>query len=1278
MKSALVVNYSLLIVILAFLLLCATGSSHSQRQSFLTASFQVRCSNCCIAHTFKLSVRYKINQSSDFNPWYLAYSDNGYCNDGKRQNISLPVDNVSQVQYRLEMPAQTAERCNIVMDDRVYLYLNNNEMNVSTSFLFCNHVSATNTDEPVIIETQILALSTTTNLFIIDSSSCDNDSSLLFASQISPDIICPINVLDCQIDNDNILLTLSFLLTLRYPCHCDCVCQALDSADEGILLSKNSMNTLTSLHFYTDSCNGMSSSHLKISKCIFPDACMLEYDGQNISCTVSKKEGPHFYSLTLNVTKGESISFIWKQYFTAQSLYCDIWALDDVAVSIEYLGQSRVIYNETFNNPSGWIFYNGRESDDSIECDNRNGKCLFFSDGQGEANRTATSPLFDVNLVEIVTLPSVFSSNVLCDANDETLIHISFLFQLHNFTQPLPITDSFPNTILLSLSTDQYEAPLAYYAPVGNKYWTDFNTTTLYHVPIYSPNSTHKTELSFCISKNVDSFYLMWEQDNYTVGADIWSLGQFSVLSKQRFNEPLWDHANGNIMHPGCSSSSDNSSAFFLMNEGNASASRFVRMLIQRSVIQPTSSLSGILPSSTPLPLFCESNGTWPKTSANQNVSGFCHNGIINANRFCNRDGVWEEIICHTSEDFNRISQEIKQDPNLALSILNETREAFSSREAVVLLNMIVTSVENVTEEHTEQVIGISESIIRMKNISNNKEQRRIAGTRLLLILDELALKLDSNNSVILSETIKMKSRKIIKADRVVGISFDGNSITLPPEIFSTLPVRVASYILQDLSSVLEPNSSSLQLISDVVSATTDCKGCNFVNLSESVNITFNLSSSPQVEIRNLICAYWKIRNSSDNSSVTGEWDTNGCNTSNKDGSILECNCDHLTHFAILLSPDSSSSVNGSNLVILTTIGQVFVTISLVCMLLTILCYSCMRKLWSIRNYIHIMLCINLFIAQLTFLFGVQRIENKVACSIIATVMQYMFLVTFMWMLMEGAILYIALVKVFTTRTRHYAVAFTLVCYSVPAIYMMLVVPIGYLVDTGNNQSNHYLLYNNDELVACWLSYETGFIWSFIAPVILIILINIGFFIMAIVIMKRHKKAQPNQSFYNDIKYWIKCSMSLTCVMGIAWLGSVLFFREELLFIAYIMTVLIAGQGIVIFVLYVPLSKHVRAAYSKWWNDKKANSEIIGSLSLRASNLLRPFSFQQTSVSVAIKADQYLPKHCENVIIGTSKDSSDTLNKARLDQILNESGMKDESFIIANEIDDDYLTVTDS
>ena len=45
--------------------------------------------------------------------------------------------------------------------------------------------------------------------------------------------------------------------------------------------------------------------------------------------------------------------------------------------------------------------------------------------------------------------------------------------------------------------------------------------------------------------------------------------------------------------------------------------------------------------------------------------------------------------------------------------------------------------------------------------------------------------------------------------------------------------------------------------------------------------------------------------------------------------------------------------------------------------------------------------------------------------------------------------------------------------------------------------------------------------------------------------------------------------------MGIGWLANVLFFSDKLLFIAYIMTVFIAGQGIIIFILYVPLSKSV-------------------------------------------------------------------------------------------------------
>ena len=51
--------------------------------------------------------------------------------------------------------------------------------------------------------------------------------------------------------------------------------------------------------------------------------------------------------------------------------------------------------------------------------------------------------------------------------------------------------------------------------------------------------------------------------------------------------------------------------------------------------------------------------------------------------------------------------------------------------------------------------------------------------------------------------------------------------------------------------------------------------------------------------------------------------------------------------------------------------------------------------------------------------------------------------------------------------------------------------------------------------------------------------------------------------------------ITLVVVMGIAWIGNVLFFDVNLIFVAYIMTIFIAGQGIIIFILFVPLSKQV-------------------------------------------------------------------------------------------------------
>ena len=55
--------------------------------------------------------------------------------------------------------------------------------------------------------------------------------------------------------------------------------------------------------------------------------------------------------------------------------------------------------------------------------------------------------------------------------------------------------------------------------------------------------------------------------------------------------------------------------------------------------------------------------------------------------------------------------------------------------------------------------------------------------------------------------------------------------------------------------------------------------------------------------------------------------------------------------------------------------------------------------------------------------------SSQSVCSAIAVVLHYLFLVVFMWMLMEGVVLYVALIRVFIKFHERYIAAFTLASY---------------------------------------------------------------------------------------------------------------------------------------------------------------------------------------------------------------------------------------------------------
>ena len=130
---------------------------------------------------------------------------------------------------------------------------------------------------------------------------------------------------------------------------------------------------------------------------------------------------------------------------------------------------------------------------------------------------------------------------------------------------------------------------------------------------------------------------------------------------------------------------------------------------------------------------------------------------------------------------------------------------------------------------------------------------------------------------------------------------------------------------------------------------------------------------------------------------------------------------------------------------------------------------------------------------------------------------------------------------------------------------------------------------------SCFLNPDTYFIWAFIAPVIVIILINVGFFIMAAIALWRHNKRQASGEISKErLRSWLKTLASLVVVMGLTWIFGVLIVEvEELVPLAYIYTIMVAFQGLFIFLIFVAYPKEVRDAYAKVWRDNIKTLDIF-------------------------------------------------------------------------------------
>ncbi|XP_026201017.1 adhesion G protein-coupled receptor L2 isoform X3 [Anabas testudineus] len=616
---------------------------------------------------------------------------------------------------------------------------------------------------------------------------------------------------------------------------------------------------------------------------------------------------------------------------------------------------------------------------------------------------------------------------------------------------------------------------------------------------------------------------------------------------------------------------------------------------------------------------FCEATEkrdiVWPQTQRGMLVERPCPKGTRGtASYLCVLStGAWHsngpDLSNCTSHWVNQLAQKIRSGENAA-NLANELAKhtkgpifAGDVSSSVRLMEQLVDILDAQLQElrpsekdsagrsFNKAIVDTVDNLLRPEALKSwndmNSTERTHAATMLLDTLEEGAfvladnlmepafVKVPADNIIldvyVLSTDGQVQDFKFPQSSKGgVSIQLSANTVKLNSrngvaKLVFVLYKNLGQFLSTDNATIRMANEAygrnvSVAVNSDIIAASIN-KESSRVFINDPV--IFTLEHIDMERYFNSNCSFWNYSER----SMMGYWSTQGCKLLDSNKTHTTCSCSHLTNFAILMA-HREVSVDGSvHKLLLTVITRVGIVVSLVCLTISIFTFCFFRGLQSDRNTIHKNLCINLFIAELIFLIGIDMTEPRIGCAIIAGILHFFFLASFSWMCLEGVQLYLMLVEVFESeysRKKYYYVS----GYLFPAI----VVGVSAAID--------YRSYGTPK--ACWLSVDNHFIWSFIGPVTFIIMLNLIFLVITMYKMVKHSTTlKPDSSRLENIKSWVMGAFALLCLLGLTWSFGLFFINEASIVMAYLFTILNTFQGMFIFIFHCLLQKKVRKEYSK-------------------------------------------------------------------------------------------------
>lgn len=188
--------------------------------------------------------------------------------------------------------------------------------------------------------------------------------------------------------------------------------------------------------------------------------------------------------------------------------------------------------------------------------------------------------------------------------------------------------------------------------------------------------------------------------------------------------------------------------------------------------------------------------------------------------------------------------------------------------------------------------------------------------------------------------------------------------------------------------------------------------------------------------------------------------------------------------------------------------------------------------------------------------------DSKYLCFGAAIAMHYTLLCVMTWMAIEAFTMYLALVRVFDSKQRHFILKVFFLGWGLPAV----IVGASVGVDREN-----YGFYNN----LCYLDRISFFICFFV-PACIVLIWNSTVYVLVSRQMCRLRKRQTEFSQTFSLSDQLRASFSLTFLLGLTWLFGFFSFGDLNLTFTYLFAITNALQGFIVFLFHCVFKKEIR------------------------------------------------------------------------------------------------------